>query len=63
MDTKQKYTLADAADMARDLSRGNTWEYAIAHASYVTKLSRDAIAARIDRNYNDWCAQYGYDYT
>ena len=63
MNIKPKYTIADAADMARDFAQGSTWEYAISQASYVTKFSYDAIAARIDRDYNDWCAQYGYDYT
>jgi hypothetical protein len=51
--------------MAREFARqkGCTWEWAIAQAAHVTKISRGAIESRIDRDYNDWCAQYGYDYT
>jgi hypothetical protein len=65
MNAKPKYTVSDAADMAREFARqkGCTWEWAIAQAAHVTKISRGAIESRIDRDYNDWCAQYGYDYT
>lgn len=65
MNAKPQYTVSDAADMAREFARqkGCTWEWAIAQAAYVTKVSRDAIEARIDRDYLDWCADHGYDYT
>lgn len=46
----RRYTLEQAAQMARSIARdGKPWGFAVAQASFVTRWSRDAIRAQLDR--------------
>jgi hypothetical protein len=40
-----------------------SWDWAIAHVAHVTGWSVGKLEAAIDRRFDAYCEQYGYDYT